>query len=787
MKALLLLLIALSPLGKLSAREPWITLTGLTEDQVNSRVGTFSNRQLGVVPEQISGYVESGNVRFAALWGPRPDSFSRRVLLGMTEAQLISNNNQLQQLGWRMYWINGYDNGGTPHFNAIYRLSNGAAQVLRLGDSLSQHQSADSAMDDTHYLENLCVYREGNLVKYAAVWNQSAFQPQISVSYGLTGEELSTNVANRQSEWRLHNLCGYSLPLVPIGESRLRYTVVWKKPARSTIFGVIAAMTKDNFFATDSNQTGVGWRTAFLQAWNNGDEVVVNAQWVPNGGLKQSYINRIDTLVRDAMEDGEIPAVSLAVARQGRIVFKRAYGLADTATNEWAGTDHRFRVASVSKAITGVSVVHALAGQTTWNLNSRVFGSGNLFGTDYGTAPYSTNESNITVRNLLHHTAGWSDDGLLWYHDEPAWGSQHKPFIDWQLQNRIVANTPGTVGRYSNLGFTIAARVVEKISGDSYETYTRNEIFDPCGISPILGPLVGERTKAQKKLMEVSYYPTTSQTFDPYLIDPRRMDGSTAWIARPADLLLMARRVDGDTRFQDILSADRVTALHTRGSPNSSSGYGWETHGLGWYTDNYADPDYWGHNGSMAGTRAELISRPRATSYSWVANARAGVSNSALDTIFNDITANSDWPDIDLSGTYHPAYNAWAADHFTGVERNDGLEMVLWGPDADPDDDRLPNAAEYFLGLDPRVGNRSPFSTTVVGSNLRIRWQKKNGIAGATMDLQSSTGLNVWSGFNQPEIVDRTDLLSQVGYTVQEVLIPMNLPKRFARFNFEIR
>ena len=189
----------------------------------------------------------------------------------------------------------------------------------------------------------------------------------------------------------------------------------------------------------------------------------------------------------------------------------------------------------------------------------------------------------------------------------------------------------------------------------------------------------------------------------------------------------------------------------------------------------------------MAGTRAELISRTRATSYSWVANARASVSNSALDAIFNDITANGDWPDIDLSGTYHPAYNAWAADHFTGVERNDGLEMVLWGPDADPDDDRLPNAAEYFLGLDPRVGNRSPFSTTVVGSNLRIRWQKKNGIVGATMDLQSSTSLNVWSGFNQPEIDDRTDLLSQVGYTVQEVLIPMNLPKRFARFNFEIR
>jgi CubicO group peptidase (beta-lactamase class C family) len=786
MRRLLLFILCLSPLGNLPAREPWVTLTGLTEDQVYSRVGTFSNDQLGIVPEQISGYVENGTVRFAALWGPRTDSYSRRVVLDQTESQLINTNASLQSIGWRMFWINGYNAAdGTPRFNAIYRRSHGVSQVLRLGDSLAEHQAADADLDNA-YLENLSAYREGTQVKYAAVWNQAFVQLAVDVSYGLTGEELNADVAAHQGEWRLHNLCGYTNAFSIGGASPLRFTAVWRRPGRSTPWGVIPAMTKSNFLATDSNQTGVGWRPAFLHVWNRGDEVIVNAQWLPNGGLKQAYINRIDTLVRDAMEAGEIPSVSLAISRRGKLVFKRAYGLADTATNEWAGTDHRYRIASVSKAVTGVSVVHALAGQTTWNLNSKVFGSGALFGTDYGSAPYSTFEQDISVRNLLHHTAGWTSDGKLWYYEEPSWGSQHKPVIDHQLQNLSVSNDPGTIGRYSNLGYTIAARVVEKLSGDSFETYTRNEIFEPCGISPILGPLVGERTRAQKKFMEVSYYPNSADPTDPEVIDPRRMDGSTAWIARPADMLLFARRVDGDDDHEDILAPDRITALHTRGNPSSSSGYSWENYGLGWYCDNYSNPGRWGHNGSMAGTRAELVVRTNGISYCWAANARASVSNSQLEDILNDVTANNDWPDIDLSGTYHPAYNAWLADHFTAVERNGGLDSILLSPDADPDGDRLPNAAEYYLGLDPRQSNRSPFSLAVVGDHLRIRWQRKTGIQGASIAIQSSSALTTWTSFNQPEIVNRPDLISMVGYQFQEVLVPMNLSKRFARFDFNV-
>ena len=188
----------------------------------------------------------------------------------------------------------------------------------------------------------------------------------------------------------------------------------------------------------------------------------------------------------------------------------------------------------------------------------------------------------------------------------------------------------------------------------------------------------------------------------------------------------------------------------------------------------------------MAGTRAELVARTNGISYCWTANAQESVSNSELEAILNDVTANSDWPDIDLFGTYHPAYNAWLAEHFTGVERNEGLDSILLSPDADPDGDRLPNAAEYYLGLDPRQANRSPFSVVIVGDKMRIRWQRKSGIEGASIAIRSSVNLSTWSSVSQPTIVNRPDLISLVGYQYQEVLVPMTQAKRFARFDFNV-
>ena len=777
----LLLLSLLPVLGS----TPWTSQTGLTETQLRDRLDQWTHQPAGLEPACISGYVENNLVRYSALWVRASDSDGRRVLIGETAGGLTTWNTSLQGNGWRLVWLNGYNADGVDYYNAIYRQTNGAAQTLRLGDPLADHTAANNNMPANLYLDNVIAHRSGLIARYSAWWTRSpsGLSPQTYISYSLSPANYQTEFNQRSATWRLVNVTGYRSAI----NSEDRYTTVWKKPTLGDGWASIHGMTKANYFAAQGNHVMVGWRPAFQQIWTAGTEVRCNAIWVQDGGLDGGRLGAFDNTIQTAMQEAGIPGLTLAISRHGRLVFARAWGLADQEAGEMAGPDHLFRVASVSKPICAVGVLHALEAYPG-TLNSTLFGTNGLFGNTYGTAPYTARESAMTVRHLLHHNTGWIDDGRLWYHDAPGYGTNHELFIDWQLDNVGTVADPGVTGRYSNLGYTIAARVPEKLSGLSYRDYMQDRVLAACGIDGVLKMEIGGRTRSEQKFMEAAYYPYTTNDGGPYAISPARMDGSTAWIARPSDLLLFARRCDGLSAQEDILSASSITSMRTRSStttdvPNNS--FDRTTYGLGWYTNNYTNPTRWGHNGSMNGTRAELVVRLDGYSYAWMTNTREGISNSSVDAFINATHAAGAWPDIDLSNSTHPAYDTWATTHFSSLDRGQpGLRNVIWGIQADPDADGIPNAAEAYLGLDPLVMDRTPFTVTRVGDTLRLRWQRVTAGTGVHPRVQSSSNLTSWLYPIGVTIDERPDLPTTVGKVYQEVLLPITGERRFMRLEF---
>lgn len=765
------------------AQSPWVSQTGLTQDTLDSRLEHWADPMYDLEPACISGYEEGGVIRYAVLWTKPTDTQARRVVRGVTASSFISANALNQSLGYRLVWLNGFESSGIDYYNAIYRLSRGPAQAVRIGDSLSAHQSANTTLSSQGYwLDNVCVFRNGSSIRYGAWWNEGAISPQTYVSYGQTGADYQQEFNTRSGTWRLHNVCGYTTLL-----NEDRFTAVWRRPAQSGAWAASHGMSKENYFALQGNQTMVGRRPLFQQAWQNGSAVHFNGIWVDNGGLSGHWVNQLDTAVSQHMENNDIPGMTLAVSRRGQLMFARGYGFAALETSELAGPDHRFRIASVSKPVASVSILHTLENFPGRTIGSRMFGASGIFGTDYGSGTYSQREQDIRLRHLLHHTAGWPDDGKLWYFAEPSWGSEHKPIIDYQINSVTQTADPGDAGRYSNLGYVIAARVVEKLSGRTFEDYTVNEVLAECGIGGAYRMAVGERTRAQKKLLEASYYPHANDGTDPEYVDPRRMDGSTAWIARPMDLLLLARRFDGNATHTDILSAGSIADMRTPASPlpGSDVGYDASRYGLGWVADNINNPTRWSHNGGMAGTRADFVVRVDGHSYAWMANTAAGDLNGIIDGWINQVTAAQAWPDVDLFYTAHPAYDSWAASKFSTLDRGQpGLRVSVYGPDADPDDDHIPNAGEAYLGLDPLVANPSPLSVVKVGTNLRVRWMRSLTERGVTISLQTSTDLQNWIFPIGIPITDRPDLIALVGKQYQEVLIPITGSRRFARLNY---
>ena len=164
-------------------------------------------------------------------------------------------------------------------------------------------------------------------------------------------------------------------------------------------------------------------------------------------------------LARAYLEKYEVPALSIAIGHSGRLVYREALGWADRERREAATPDNLFRIASVTKPITSVAIF-SLIEEGRLQLGDRVFGPGAVLGTDYGRPPYHPHVDQITVEQLLTHTAGGWDNTA----DDP---DVQPPAVepcsaDRTDPSRAAARPCARPGLpYSNFGYCLLGRVIE--------------------------------------------------------------------------------------------------------------------------------------------------------------------------------------------------------------------------------------------------------------------------------------------------------------------------------------
>jgi len=168
----------------------------------------------------------------------------------------------------------------------------------------------------------------------------------------------------------------------------------------------------------------------------------------------------------------QVPGASVAIYRDGRIALARAYGCADLAARAPARVATNYRLASVTKQFTAMCIMQlAERGQLTYDDPvTRFFPDFPALG------------RGITVRQLLGHTSGLKD-----YEDLIPPGRTE------QLKDRDVLAIlksqeqtyfpPGTQYRYSNSGYALLALIVERVSGQDFAKYLRENIFAPLGMT----------------------------------------------------------------------------------------------------------------------------------------------------------------------------------------------------------------------------------------------------------------------------------------------------------------
>lgn len=342
--------------------------------------------------------------------------------------------------------------------------------------------------------------------------------------------------------------------------------------------------------------------------------------------VTQTDIASVDSKVTTWMNSYNMSGASIAISKNGKLVYRKGFGNADNASGEKVTINSKFRVASVSKTFTGVAILKLIQ-QGSLSLNQKVFGTGSILGTTYGTQPYKPFVTDITVEHLLKHlTGGWSTNAP----GDPAFydsSMSHTALINWTLDNNILVSAPGTTYRYSNFNYILLARIIEKVSGKTYENYLMDEIFTPLGATNT--SLAGNNF-ASKKPGEVTYYGQSGDAPFVYsLYNYNRADGAFGWVSTPTDMLRFATAVDSSTTRPDILNSTSLGIMRTGSPANPGYGCGWGIDGPEWY---------W--FGSLPGTASLIYRNSNGICVAFVANSRLQPNpNNALNGIGTFVTS----------------------------------------------------------------------------------------------------------------------------------------------------
>ncbi len=205
-----------------------------------------------------------------------------------------------------------------------------------------------------------------------------------------------------------------------------------------------------------------------------------------------------------------VPATSIAISRNGQFVYDEAIGMGYRKELQQVQQSSRFRIASLSKPITAVTIF-SLIEQGKLNLTDKVFGPSGILGTNYGKPPYQQYVTDVTVDNLLTHTAGgWPDDSTDPMFRNNSW--DQTKLISWTLQNLPLTNPPGQNWAYSNFGYCVLGRVIEQVTGQPYASYVQANILAPSGISDMS---IARNKESERAPNEVTYVGQYSKTAFP--------------------------------------------------------------------------------------------------------------------------------------------------------------------------------------------------------------------------------------------------------------------------------
>jgi CubicO group peptidase (beta-lactamase class C family) len=357
-------------------------------------------------------------------------------------------------------------------------------------------------------------------------------------------------------------------------------------------------------------------------------------------------------------EQNLLKGLAVAIVKDGKLIFAKGYGYADVEAKISVSPEQLFRIASVSKLVTAVAIMK-LVENGKIKLDSKVFGKHGILNNEKYLQIKDKRLENITIRNLLNHSGGWTqrygDIAFLPKIVSEQTGDPMPLKIGSYLKfvtSKRLHFEPGSSSAYSNLGYMILGEVIATVAKTSYEKFVKENVLKPAHIYDMQ---LGGSFENEKLLDEVKYYqPEDAQLVEAYDGSGRmvpKIYGSTnmallgsagGWISSPVDLMKLLVVIDGDDQVKDILSKQSIAEM-THVDENGLDPLGWRS------TNENGE---WWRTGTLPGSSALLKREPNGVSWVMLTNT-SNYKGPHLAIEMDRIMSNSlkkikKWPDYDL-------------------------------------------------------------------------------------------------------------------------------------------
>lgn len=363
-----------------------------------------------------------------------------------------------------------------------------------------------------------------------------------------------------------------------------------------------------------------------------------------HGQIPDSLSKKVDAIFAE-YDHTNSPGCAVAILKDGKIIYKRGYGMSNMEYNIAISPTSIFHIASISKQFTAAAIVRlSLEGKLSLNDDIRKYIPEVP---DFGHP--------ITFNNLIHHTSGIRDQWSLqrlagWRPDDLI---TEKDVLDMLARQKALNFLPGEEYLYCNTGFTLAAIAVKRITGISLREYADSVFFKPLGMTNTHfhsdhAEITPNRTSAYSK-DDKGIWKISIPVFDNY--------GATSLFTTVEDL------AKWDENFYTKKTGGEafINLMQATGELNNKTP---QTYAAGLVVSNYKGYKTVGHSGADAGYRSNMIRFPDEHFSVVILANLAGINPSLLSYKVADLFLKDKGIPKPTFKTDNNIVKGWAGDYF---------------------------------------------------------------------------------------------------------------------------